>query len=60
MAWLTCSMPAVCSWLADVISAMMSVTRRTLVTISVHGVAGVVDQLRCRRRPCSTESPISP
>jgi hypothetical protein len=28
MAWLTCSMPPVCSWLAWVISAMMSVTRR--------------------------------
>ncbi|MNN86510.1 hypothetical protein D3C81_2039380 [compost metagenome] len=35
MAWLICSMPAVCSALADVISSMMSVTRRTLSTMSV-------------------------
>ena len=33
-AWLTCSIPAVCSWLAAEISPMMSVTRRTLATIS--------------------------
>jgi methyl-accepting chemotaxis protein len=34
IAWLICSMPCVCSWLAALISPMMSVTRRTLATIS--------------------------
>ena len=34
IAWLICSMPEVCSWLAAVISPMMSVTRFTLPTIS--------------------------
>ena len=34
IAWLTCSIPVACSWLAAVISPMMSVTRRMLATIS--------------------------
>ena len=34
IAWLICSMPWVCSWLAAVISPMMSVTRFTLSPIS--------------------------
>jgi methyl-accepting chemotaxis protein len=58
IAWLICSMPASCSWLAAVISAMMSVTRRTLVTIS-----SIVAPASCTRRlpspTLSTESPIN-
>ena len=44
-AWLTCSMPAVCSWLAAAISPMMSVTRFTAVDDLVHRLAGLLTSL---------------
>ena len=53
----TCSMPLLCSWLAATISLMMSVTRRTLSTISVMVVPAALTSLP-PASTFSTESPI--
>ncbi len=58
MASLTCSMPALCSRPADVISLMMSVTRRTLTT-TFSMVVPAWPTSRVPSSTCSTELPIN-
>ena len=55
-AWLTCSMPALCSALAALISPMMSVTRVHAGDDLLHRRARPARPAACRPRPCSTES----